>query len=445
MRKFFISLLAAALLSTACLTPATARETAFFSAFPEDVPASALVQSAPDDAAFTAAADALASALADGSVSDERFAALLKAALDAYDCMTTACSVCELDYYRDPDANSAQYTSWSALQNQDAARLAALLQEAFASKYAAVVQTALGTDETAKTLGENVNTQAQLELLSRCKALVGDYWTDIYADYTADIGGKTFGYGELTKAYNAGDLSYDQYLDGSVQIAKAKNAAVAPLLQQLVKLHNEYAVSRGCANYAEYAYPNVFGRDYTTQDAEKFEAWVKEYIVPVCRQCGEILYANPDLSEDRLSALRDLTQQQVLDRVQPYMDGVSSEYAKLFGYMVKNRLCDLEPSAKKLSTGFTTYLPQYHSAYIYNCPVGTWDDVQTLIHEYGHFAQGCLDEKTAGCVDVAETDSQGLEAMFLKFADGVAGTDGGVYVRDDLVPDPLAYYILAKA
>ncbi|RYF79776.1 MAG: hypothetical protein EOO29_16110 [Comamonadaceae bacterium] len=25
------------------------------------------------------------------------------------------------------------------------------------------------------------------------------------------------------------------------------------------------------------------------------------------------------------------------------------------------------------------------------------------------------------------------------------GTDGGVYVRDDLIPDPLAYYILAKA
>lgn len=25
------------------------------------------------------------------------------------------------------------------------------------------------------------------------------------------------------------------------------------------------------------------------------------------------------------------------------------------------------------------------------------------------------------------------------------GSDGGVYVRDDLVPDPLAYYILAKA
>ncbi len=25
------------------------------------------------------------------------------------------------------------------------------------------------------------------------------------------------------------------------------------------------------------------------------------------------------------------------------------------------------------------------------------------------------------------------------------GTDNGVYVRDDLIPDPLAYYILAKA
>lgn len=25
------------------------------------------------------------------------------------------------------------------------------------------------------------------------------------------------------------------------------------------------------------------------------------------------------------------------------------------------------------------------------------------------------------------------------------GSDGGVFVRDDLVPDPLAYYILAKS
>ena len=27
----------------------------------------------------------------------------------------------------------------------------------------------------------------------------------------------------------------------------------------------------------------------------------------------------------------------------------------------------------------------------------------------------------------------------------VAGSDGGVFVPDDLIPDPLAYYILAKA
>lgn len=27
----------------------------------------------------------------------------------------------------------------------------------------------------------------------------------------------------------------------------------------------------------------------------------------------------------------------------------------------------------------------------------------------------------------------------------VAGSDGGLYVPDDLTPDPLAYYILAKA
>ena len=113
------------------------------------------------------------------------------------------------------------------------------------------------------------------------------------------------------------------------------------------------------------------------------------------------------------------------------MNDVSSEYAKLFDYMVRNGLCDLQPSAAKLDVSFTTDLPQYHSAYIFSSPGGTLEDVSTLIHEFGHFAQACLDEGGVRCYDVAEIDSQGLEALYLKYADSIAGEAGGDAFRCD--------------
>lgn len=131
------------------------------------------------------------------------------------------------------------------------------------------------------------------------------------------------------------------------------------------------------------------------------------------------------LSPVRLSSLEDMTQEEVLDAVEPYMDAVSSEYRELYGYMRDNGLYDLDILASSSTLGVTVSLPAYRSAYILSSAQGSYLDVKTLIHEFGHFANHCLAEDEQFCYDVAETHSQGLEALYLTFADSLAGQAGG--------------------
>lgn len=143
------------------------------------------------------------------------------------------------------------------------------------------------------------------------------------------------------------------------------------------------------------------------------------------------------LSPVRLSSLEDMTQEEVLDAVEPYMDAVSSEYRELYGYMRDNGLYDLDILASSSTLGVTVSLPAYRSAYILSSAQGSYLDVKTLIHEFGHFANHCLAEDEQFCYDVAETHSQGLEALYLTFADSLAGQAGGDAYRAAILSDLL--------
>lgn len=425
MKKLWASLLAVLIAAGACVLPISARDTNIFAYFPLEVPAAALTQGAPDDAALSAALDAFAAAVRAGTATDREMAALFYAADSAEARLQTAGTVCMLNYDRDPDAYRSAYLAWTAMDAKDASRSTAVLQAALASKYRTVLRQILGDDQADALLRQTADTPAQVGLLAKCDALVSRCWTGIGAAYTAAVGGGSYTAAQLAQGLRDGTLTRSQYQDGLLQLAKQKNAAVAPLLASLVTLRNQYARSKGCRNYAEYAYSNIYQRDFTTADAAALETRVKQELVPVAMLCGEIQSHNGDLSEDRLHALTNLSQQQMLDLVGASMSDVSGEYARLFSYMRRDRLCDIGPSAKKLEVGFTVALGEYHSAYIFSRADGTARDLMTLIHEFGHYAQCCLDDREAWSCDTAEINSQGLEALYLRFADRFAGADGG--------------------
>ena len=69
-----------------------------------------------------------------------------------------------------------------------------------------------------------------------------------------------------------------------------------------------------------------------------------------------------------------MTQEEVLDAVEPYMDAVSSEYRELYGYMRDNGLYDLDILASSSTLGVTVSLPAYRSAYILSSAQGSYLD-----------------------------------------------------------------------
>ena len=261
------------------------------------------------------------------------------------------------------------------------------------------------------------------------------YWTAVTEDYQVEVNGALWRADDLEADST---LSEEERLEVRTALSQARNAAAALILLQLVELRNEYAASKGYDSYADYAYEAIYGRDYTPEEATALHTAVKEQIVPLEQALALVQALDPELNPEALTVLSGLSQEEMLDAAEPYLTEISDEYAAVYDYMRTCDLCDIGPLETKLGVGFTTDLPLYRSAYMFNAPSGTYWDVETLIHEFGHYANYCLVSSPSVCYDVSEIHSQGLEALFLAFADGLAGEEGGDAYRAVVVSNLLA-------
>ena len=416
-------LLALSLLST----PALARETDLFEAWPEPVDFSTLTYGEPDPAPLHAAQEALEAAMAGGGETEE-ILALFGALTEAMDQFYTEYTVCSVAYYRDPtDEVTQDYLTWSEALTETSNSYTQSLQTVLQSPYGAALAEELGSDLESLLAYYTPDTQEQLALLSQERELINDYWVASGVDYTVTWGDRTWTQAEL----NGDDtLSADQAGEVQDLLNQAFNAAAAPILVEMTEVRNAYAVSKGYDNYAAYAYEMVYGRDYTLEEARQLYAQVKAWAAPLYNELATVSSWNSSFSSKRMASLYGLTQDAVLDLAEPYMEEISSEYADLYRYMRESHLVDIAPLDTKLDVGFTTDLPSYRSALIFNCPGGSYNDVSTLVHEFGHYAEFCLSDGPnvgATCYDVSEMDSQMLEMLYLRFADEMAGEGGDAY------------------
>lgn len=417
-----LSLLLALCLSAALLVPAVqARETAVFDAFPEPVPLADRDWERADTAAFGQALAALDAAGADAP--DQTLFALWTDLDEAYQRLETAYIFCTLDYYRDATAYGDAYMGWYSLINQAFNDYTAATQALLAGSCAPLLEEALGADADVYR-DMLVDTPAQMAMLEEQTALVNDYWQAITQDYRAVWNGRSFTEDAAAEAYLDGTLSDEAYGAITAEIAKARNAAAAPILAELVPLRNRYAASHGYDSYAAFAYEKIYDRDYAPADTAALYQAVKEIFVPLSRELNAVLFYRPSLDGSLLDGMTDLTQEEVLDLAAPCVEQISSEYAAVYAYMRDQDLCDIGPLDTKSSVGFTNALPAYGSAYLFNRPMGIYWDVKVLIHEFGHYADAALGPNTVLCFDTAEICSQGLELLTLPFAAQLAGAAG---------------------
>lgn len=428
MKKRLLSLLtAAALLCTLLSTTALARETDFFDAWPEDVDFSTLTWGPADAGELYGLLEELKTACAQPD-NEARVLELMEQVETEWEDLQTRYAVCTVAYYRDVTAVAQDYVAWGQLMVEAQNAYILTQRELLQSQYGQALAQAVGMEAEELLAQLTPDDQRQQELMSRDQDLINDYWTAVGAEYEVTWQDRSWTQAELDQ-----DESLTPEEAGQVQrlLDQARNAAAVSILLEMVEVRNEYARSKGYDNYASYAYENVYYRDYSLEDAQQLYGQVKEEIAPLLNQIPLVVQNREELFDDQLSEyVADLTQEETLELVEPCVEEVSSEYAELFRYMRENNLADIGPLDTKMDVGFTTHLPAYRSAVMFNCPSGSYYDVESLLHEFGHYAEMCLSDAVGGgfeCIDVAEIDSQGLELLSLNFADQMFPQAGDAY------------------
>lgn len=266
-------------------------------------------------------------------------------------------------------------------------------------------------------------TDREAELVAREAELVDQYNTIIAGagDITYTYLGETWTQ-DMISGYQGANLAnsdYYGYLEVFYGLQKALNDQVGPIYLDLVQLRAEIAQINGYDNFADMAYEQVYGRDYTTADAQTLCDAVK----PVAREYYQQLYYSPlwnavDSVQPVLTADEQI---QALGRIAAEIDPILTEP---WQYMTEHGLCQLTDSPNAFPGGFTITLSGYDCPLIFNAISGDLYDFKTLSHEFGHFTQAYYaplpDLLTdVDSFDLMEIHSTGLELLFTEHYDEI--------------------------
>lgn len=330
-------------------------------------------------------------------------------------------------YYCDPEKYGENYRAWEDMIAEVERDYQATWQEMAASDNRPMLEDLVAPQLLARFDDMGEVSDSTLAKKQRIQAMTADYWQKIDKNYTVTYKGHKYSMAELDKIKDA-----DTYTEVYKLLAKARNKELAGLLADIIPVANSYAKEIGYSGYADYAYAEIYGRDFAPSEVAKLHSLVKQYIVPFY---NELLVAQDDARFDwqRLSEVGDMSGDELLALLQQYLPEISDEYAAAFDYMQDHALANVDESEAKLGVSFTSYISYYHIALLFmGSHSGTAHDLTTLVHEFGHFAYYMYEQRDCG-YDVGEFHSQGLQMLFLQFADEIFGDAAATHRLNELI------------
>lgn len=398
-----------------------------------DVPFSEMKYQRPDSTEFYQWAERI-TALTSDSTNAEEVLSLFEQMLDFYEELNGAYSLAELyslqhgttKYYQE------EVEAMTAVLTKADNQLVRSAQEIVGSACGAAADEVWGKEFTDNVRQMIPGTAEQEQMLIREQELVNQYQTLSLKEYTVSIKGRSYSEEQL----NQSDLDFDTWLEGYKQIQKQRNEELGGVFLKLARLRDQIAKSYDYDNYAEFAYVENFGRDFTGQDAQKLCDAVKRYVSPLYNA----MYAKNDWTGGK-----SYTVDEILKMIGAHTADLSSEVDEAFRYMVKYGLYDLEARDEKMDLGFTTYLSQYREPFLFNRPGQTDQDLRSAIHELGHFNSYYWNDlgsswRQMNNTDVAEIHSQAMELLFLDYYDEMFGAEAETVALDTMTN--LAYSLI---
>ena len=422
MRKRILTLLLVlSLLLSLCPTALAAeggvRETDFFTDQPHaDVDYADMAYRHIDGGPILAEMEEIRALLDDGAnakKAEEAFGRLSGQYLE----MVTMYTLADIRTYQDVTDEEAaaelEYTQNLCVTASDA--LILLIQDILESPCGGFLRRQLTQEDIEYYTEYEAMTQEEIDRAVKETALESEYMSAAHQVYTAEYEGREWDDASAGQALEEGELDQETYTAISRAIAKNQNAALGDIYLRMTALRRETAAGAGYDNYADYAYTEIYQRDYTQEEIRSFHQAVKEHVVPLYDALYELFsYAAGDPV-----LLQDYSGDIALDMIEPYIGQLSSEMAEAFAYMRGHGLYDAGFSDVKADAGFTTMLNSYGAPFYFNAPMGGFFDFSTAIHEFGHYNdfywQSAGWNDSTKSVDVSEVHSQGLELLFTHF------------------------------
>lgn len=307
-------------------------------------------------------------------------------------------------------------TTLEDISTQSSDALSQTLARLLDGDYADLIRKLLGGDDLAEELEDYTEIdEALLSLSKEASRKVQQYNALTLAQVSVTLDGETYTMDSLDEIEEEA-----LYWEVATALGKKENEQLAPILIDLIGLYNQTAELSGYDSYAELAYEG-YSRDYTPEDARALHGAVKESIVPVYQQIGELVqsYENPDV-------LGEIDAEKLMEIVGEHIGTVDADLDLSFRHMSQVGLYSIDYYTGR-GDGFTINLPQYNDAAIFMDLVGGDSDLETLVHEFGHYNAGMHQKQqaldTGFCMDTSEIHSQGLEVLFLSCANAVYGEE----------------------
>ncbi len=242
----------------------------------------------------------------------------------------------------------------------------------------------------------------------------------------------------------------------------ASDDAVPELYEEFVELNNKIAQLSGYDNYIDYAYENVYSRDYTPEETAQMRNFVKSYFKGIF-QSLYLKYASLSLNApssgteayDVYNALLNksifetpLTSKIVKDYLQVMQSSDAGDQEIDFYYHANELFKNGNYYTGSYSGAFSYWISAQNTSILYFGP-GSYSGAFTFIHEYGHYYQNVYNKGINVSYDLEEIYSQGNEMMLLAYLEDTLDDDILAEIYDDIYYDnlfnSLAIILLATA
>lgn len=308
----------------------------------------------------------------------------------------------------------------------------------------------LGGEDIFKELLYDQPTDKYFELSNREQELISEYRANSPDTmFFTDEDGKEY---TITSLYEEMYTIYDEMMSGNVRDAEELSARLAKIslvwesatktireklgkiFKQMVDLRNEIAAEEGYSDYYDYAYAEIYFRDFNAEDTTVFRDSVKKHIAPLYRMYSAYTESDYDF-------FNSLNNNEIIAEAADTVKSINPELKESFDFMTERGFLEICENADRIThgTGYTMSIPGSDSPYTFISPteLSPTYTYSTLIHEFGHYnsilrsgndASMTFDELINGSgmssIDLQEVYSQGLELLSVdKYADSFTLAD----------------------